>query len=255
MFGASEEGGDSGWMGVVGAGLLAGLLSNKGQKDTNETNIELGREQMAFQERMSSSAYQRAIADMSKAGINPMLAAQVGGATTPTGAMPTVQNRVGAGIASAGQAMQAAQAAQSISQSKAQEDEIRTTIEKIKSETLDRNLNTAVRAAQVEKDKGAAASSRAQAANTTEAILGTRYDSQGKQMAYRANRGDDELKGTGWEADVRKRKAEARSKEFGLAGDKAEADFYSGEYGSKQPYIKSVMDILRGVSSARRAMR
>ncbi len=86
---------------TAGASLLGGFLSRKGQKDANVATRDLTREQMAFQERMSSTAYQRSMDDMRSAGLNPMLAYQQGGASSPGGASATMQNELEGGVASA----------------------------------------------------------------------------------------------------------------------------------------------------------
>ena len=83
-------------------GFGSALASWKGARDVNATNREIAREQMAFQERMSSTAYQRQMEDMRKAGINPMLAANQGGASTPQGAAGfQTENQLGSAMTSA----------------------------------------------------------------------------------------------------------------------------------------------------------
>ena len=83
-------------MGLLAAGLgaLGGFF---GQKSANRTNIKLAREQMAFQERMSNTAYRRAMNDMRLAGLNPILAAR-SPASTPGGATTKVDSALGAGV-------------------------------------------------------------------------------------------------------------------------------------------------------------
>lgn len=114
-------------------GLVAPVLSFFGQRETNKTNVDIAREtnafninamreagdrnqamareNMAFQERMSNTAYQRAMEDMRKAGLNPMLAFSQGGANAPGGAAGNtspasgvgarVESEVGAAVSSA----------------------------------------------------------------------------------------------------------------------------------------------------------
>ena len=70
-------------------GGLAGLF---GTHLTNKANKQISARQMAFQREMSNTAYQRSMADMKKAGLNPMLAFSKGGASTPQGASIQAQD-------------------------------------------------------------------------------------------------------------------------------------------------------------------
>lgn len=76
---------------LIGAGtaLLGGFLGNQMNtglaRETNASNREQAEGNQIFQERMSSTAYQRAMEDMRRAGLNPILAYNQGGASSPSG--------------------------------------------------------------------------------------------------------------------------------------------------------------------------
>ena len=88
---------------IVTGGAVSNLQS---QQQTNAAQVALAENQTQFQERMSNTAHQRQVADLRAAGINPMLSAQLGGATTPQGALAQLQaptpGAIGAGVAQSG---------------------------------------------------------------------------------------------------------------------------------------------------------
>lgn len=75
---------------AAGGSLVGGLLANRGRAAEARGNRAFqrteARTQMAFQERMRNTEWQSAVADMEAAGINPALAYQQGGASSPSGA-------------------------------------------------------------------------------------------------------------------------------------------------------------------------
>lgn len=83
-------------MDPIFGGLLGAGMSLFGNMFSNNNNQAMMQQQQAFQEKMSSTAYQRAYKDMTAAGLNPMMMFSSGSAaSTPPGASPVAQQPAG----------------------------------------------------------------------------------------------------------------------------------------------------------------
>jgi hypothetical protein len=118
---------------------IAGTAALVGGHMRNIASAQAADKQMQFQREMSDTAYQRQVADLKAAGINPMLVSRLGGASSPVGSMPQFEN-IGAAAAQAFQGVQtstasAQQAATQEELSKPQMELVKANTEQIKEAT------------------------------------------------------------------------------------------------------------------------
>lgn len=237
------------WAIPAAATVISGLIGKSGQESANRTNVQLGREQMDFQERMSSTAYQRAVADMQKAGLNPMLAYSQGGASAPVGSMPQVQNSAAAGMSSAAQAMNTIAGIQQIQQSKAQIEKLEAETNRIKAETQEPHLYTTSWQLRNENQLRRNNLIWQQESTERERTQYTREQTEAIKTLRNLRELQLDRENMTFADQVRIKKAEAKLKELGIPLAEAEARFYGTDLGEMNPYLKQLLNIARMLNS------
>ena len=232
-------------VGTIGS-IATGLLGQKGANDRNEQQMALTREQMEWQERMSNTAHQREVADLNAAGLNPILSARGGASTGSPVGIPQLENAMGTGIASAQQAkLIAAQVAQAES-------------------AAELNQASAMKARAEAWQTANYAGPEADARTASARSVVDLNERRGQEINAAIRFIDEQIKTEGTKRVLHMSDAalndakqalvdlEAKHSQLGLNRAGVESKFYSeGALGELNPTLKTVLDILKGISSVR----
>lgn len=213
------------WLPIAST-IIGGLFGAGGQAAANSANTRLAREQMRFQERMSSTAAQRSVADYRAAGLNPALAYE-NTASSPGGASAVIGN---VGDAASRGASAGLSSARDVSMFKKQMELLEAQIEGAKATAAKTHTENARIQSMFPFESGLLA---AQARNLT-----TQTDQSGALFPTKMQMSEGEL---------RRLRAEVEKLGYGLPEAKAAAKFWESDLGEVAGWLKPLLLLLRGV--------
>lgn len=225
-----------------GSALLGGGISSAGAAKANKMNLKIAREQMAFQERMRNTEFQTAVKDMQLAGLNPALAYEKGGASSPSGASAQMENTLAAAGSSA------AQAANLFSNISLQQATAKKTNAEADYVAAKAQAELALTRAQIQQT-GMTTARAAQDLRYQEETFGTRsagqlYETRLKQLEadYQQRSMASRLEAAGLSPLLMRQ--DYSLKELGRNEAEAWSKFY-GSAGEMAPWLNSALDIVR----------